>query len=308
MNHQIQNILCALLFSTALISTAQAGTVEASDAGKEWEKRRTRTVRPAKAPDARDNFGGFDGEKVANKRGFFRVIQKGKKWWLVNPNGNLFFSVGVNSVEPKRVGSEDKEAWAEETYQLLDEAGFNSIGRWSDHRPFARIDKPIPWCSTLGFMRTFDSQRSEDLGRKDYPYETIPVFDEGWPAFCEKFALEKTRASLDDPYLIGHFSDNELPFRPDALNNYLSLSKTDPGYIAAVAWMEENKISKRRINDPKVQAAFLEVVAKLYFETVANALKKADPNHLYLGSRLHGRCINEPVLRCLLYTSPSPRD
>ena len=63
MNHQIQNILCALLFSTALISTAQAGTVEASDAGKEWEKRRTRTVRPAKAPDARDNFGGFDGDR-----------------------------------------------------------------------------------------------------------------------------------------------------------------------------------------------------------------------------------------------------
>jgi len=101
----------------------------------------------------------------------------------------------------------------------------------------------------------------------------------------------------DRKFLIGHFSDNELPFRPNALSLYLALPEKDAGHQGALAWMDENGVSKSRVDRPKVQAAFLEEVSKRYFHTVSAALKKVDPNHLYIGSRIHGRCISEPVLR-----------
>ena len=282
----------ALCLTTSLF----AGSVASSDAGKSWENRRTKVVRPAKAPDARSDFGGWTEHKT-EATGFFRLSKEGRKWWLIDPEGNFFFSVGMNSVEPKRVEAKDAEKWAQETYKLLTDAGFNTIGRWSDHRPFQKIEKNIPWCSTLGFMKTYDENRPKKNGHAGIPYEAPPVFDPEWPKFCEDFALEKAAKLKDNRYLLGHFSDNELPFRPDALSKYLELPESDASHQAALQWMKENRVKKGQIDKPKAQAAFLEEVSRRYYETVAAALKKADPNHLYLGSRLHGRCISEPVFK-----------
>lgn len=280
----------------ALLSPNLIAAVNASDAGKPWESRKTSTVRPAKAPDQRSPFGGWAKHKVAEP-GFFRVTKEGRKWWLIDPDGYLFLSIGVNSVEPRRVGSTDEELWAKETHQLLTETGFNSIGRWSWPKSFLKIDQEIPWCSTLGFMKSYDDVRPSKRGKRGFPKETIPVFDEEWPQFCETYAAEKVKPYTDNRYLIGHFSDNELPFRPNALSLYLSLPEEDAGHQGALAWMKENRVGKSRIDTPKAQAAFLQFVSEKYFSTVAAALKKADPNHLYIGSRVHGRCISEPVLR-----------
>ncbi len=288
--------LLLIAATLGLITSLFAGSIDSSDAGKSWENRRTRTVRPAKAPDQLSPFGGWTIQK--NKAtGFFRLSKEGRKWWLIDPEGNLFFSIGMNSVEPKRVEAQDDAKWAKETHSLLTETGFNTIGRWSDPRPFQKVEKPIPWCSTLGFLKTYDENRSKKNGGEGIPYEAPPVFDEEWPKFCEGYALEKTTKIKNDPYLLGHFSDNELPFRPDALSKYLKLPETDASHQAALQWMEENRVKKGQIDKPKVQAAFLQEVARRYYETVATALKKADPNHLYLGSRLHGRCISEPVFK-----------
>jgi hypothetical protein len=51
-------------------------------------------------PPDRDRFGGWrDGPKQAGT-GFFRAAKVGGKWWLVDPDGALFFSLGVNVVSP----------------------------------------------------------------------------------------------------------------------------------------------------------------------------------------------------------------
>ena len=291
-----QSCLLFLLLILVSLTSNLAATVNSSDAGKAWENRKTRTVKPAKSPDERSSFGGWAKHKVAEP-GFFRVSKNGRKWWLIDPEGHLFLSIGVNSVEPKRVERDDKEAWGEETHQLLTNSGFNSIGRWSAPRDFRAIDKEIPWCRSLGFMANYVKNRPKNRGESGYPKETIPVFDEEWPTFCEEYAAEHVSDYVDNRFLIGHFSDNELPFRPDALSLYLSLPESDAGHQGALAWMKENRVSKGRADNPKAQAAFLEEVSKRYFNTVAVALKKVDPNHLYIGSRLHGRCISEPVLR-----------
>lgn len=277
-------------------NTASAATVEASDGGKEWKRERVRTLKPAKEAQEVNRFGGSSRHTV-EATGFFHLTKRPNGWWLVDPDGGLFIMKGVNSVEAKRVGRKDRENWAKDTYDLLTKNGFNTIGRWSSPEDFHSADKPIPWCGTLSFMGKYAKNRREKNGEADYPNETIPVFDPEWPEFCEKYARRETAKTIDDPWLIGHFSDNELPFRPDALEKYLSLPESDPGHQAALSWMKEHRYRKSDAKKERVQKEFLEVVARRYFETVASALKKADPNHLFLGSRIHGRCINESVIR-----------
>ena len=285
-------VLCCLLVHSVGLS----GSVYSSDAGGTWKDRGVKTAPSTSRPDALNAYGGSALHKAA-AAGFFRVLEKSGRWWLLDPEGCLHLSIGVNSVGPSRVGRSDVDAWAQDTYNLLKGAGFNTLGRWSDYKAFQKTGRNIPWCATHSFMKDYANRRPAKYGEARFPNETIPVFDEAWPGFCENYAQKNAGPSKADVWLLGHFSDNELPFRPDALKNYLALPEGDAGHIAAAKWMKENKIRAREVNDPEVQAAFLNLVAKRYYDVVAAALKKADPNHLYIGSRLHGRCISEPVLK-----------
>ena len=290
------NRLVILGFCAVTISLSNSShAVETSDGGKAWKNKKTKTLRAAKTSDTRNKYGGFAGEKVASP-GYFRLIEKHNKWWLVDPQGCLFLSVGLNSVGPERIGAKDETAWTKKTKEMITGAGFNTIGRWSAAELFDKHNHNIPWCSTHMFMKAYSKARPKNRGQRGYPNETIPVFDPEWPAFCKMYAEANLKNTIDDPYLLGHFSDNELPFRPYALTQYLSLPESDAGHQAAVAWMKKNNISKAKANTPKVHTEFLEHVSKHYFETVSKAIKAVDPNHLYIGSRIHGKAINEGVL------------
>jgi len=288
--------IALFLYCTLFYSVGFTVSVYSSDAGNAWQDRQVQTVQATARADALNVYGGSARHKVAAP-GFFRVLEKSNRWWLLDPEGCLYFSIGVNSVAPGRVGSTELNAWAQDTYSLLKDAGFNSLGRWSDHKPFQNIGKNIPWCASHSFMKDYANKRPAKYGEARFPNETLPVFDEAWPIFCASYAKENAGPLKDDVWLLGHFSDNELPFRPDALKKYLALPVDDAGHIAAAKWMQENRIRDRDVDDAEVQAAFLYVVAKRYYDAVAAALKQADPNHLYIGSRLHGRCISEPVIK-----------
>jgi hypothetical protein len=285
----------SLLISCALVATLQAESVYSSDGGKAWEKRPVQTMKPARKTDAVNQYGGSANHKLKGS-GFFQCLENSGRWWLVDPDGHPFIMKGLNSVASKRVGRKDSEAWAKEIYELMRNHGFNTLGRWSEAEAFKDAGVPVPWCNTTSFMKDYAKRRPEQNGESGFPNETLPVFDREWPEFCAAYAERKVADLTDDPWLIGHFSDNEIPFRPDALAKYLSLPKDDPGCKGAKAWMRANQVKESEISKDAVQQAFLEHVARLYFETVAAALKKADPNHLYLGSRLHGRCINPATI------------
>ena len=49
---------------------------------------------PASYPDGWSEWGGFTGKKFAAS-GFFRLEKENGRWWLVDPDGNAFFSNGV---------------------------------------------------------------------------------------------------------------------------------------------------------------------------------------------------------------------
>ncbi|MFW6163715.1 MAG: hypothetical protein ACODAJ_13175 [Planctomycetota bacterium] len=232
--------------------------------------------------------------------GFFRTEKVDGRWWLVDPQGCLFLSAGLCSVnlsmfedDPGAFGT--RAQWAAATAKLLRGHGFNSLGRWSDWQAFRKLPRPLPYCTTLHFMSGYKNVRDPKRGQRGYPHETMPVFDPEFAAFCNEHA-EQLAATRDDPWLLGHFSDNELPIRPNALTCYLKLPASDPGHGEAVAWLARRGKSPGQATKAD-EAGFQEHVARRYYATVATAIERADPNHLYLGSRLHGRCITEAALR-----------
>src|SRR6516165_10311798 len=53
----------------------------------------------AEAPK-RDRFGGLEGSLAFRATGFFRTERRDGRWWLVTPEGNPFFSIGMDTVAP----------------------------------------------------------------------------------------------------------------------------------------------------------------------------------------------------------------
>ena len=135
-------------------------------------------------------------------------------------------------------------------------------------------------------------------GHTGYPKDCIFVFDPDFEKFCDEHA-KQLAAGRNDPHLIGHFSDNELPFNvPGLLTNYLSLPQTDPGQRAASAWLQGRHGAKAGLKQvtPMDESDFLEFLVARYFRIVSAAIKKYDPNHLFLGSRFHGRALGRPEI------------
>jgi hypothetical protein len=118
-----------------------------------------------------------------------------------------------------------------------------------------------------------------------YPKDAIFVFDPEFKTFCDAHAKQLIKYK-DDPNLFGHFSDNEMPFKFKAIDNYLSLPEDDHGRIAAESWLKEQGITEEQITDEH-REEFMALVADKYFSVVSGAIKKYDPNHMYIGARFY---------------------
>jgi hypothetical protein len=146
--------------------------------------------------------------------------------------------------------------------------------------------------SSYGRKRGGTYQRPGNTG---YPKDTIFVFDPGFEAFCEEHARQLA-ATRDDPWLVGHFTDNELPMKREMLANYLALPPSDPGHAAALAFLRGRRGPKATTADisDADREAFVELVVDRYLGIVTRAIRRVDPNHLVLGSRLHGGQLRYP--------------
>ncbi|NBW96046.1 MAG: hypothetical protein EBR28_04790 [Planctomycetia bacterium] len=292
----------------AAVVAAPARSTEPVEAapkpGRPFVARPTRTLAdlPVLPIDASlDRFGGL-APATEQATGFFRVEKIGDRWWLVDPDGGRFISRGMNSVAtvPTKGGRTALEkkffdigGWATTTSRLLRESGFNTTGAWSDHESLARVEPPLATCRLWSFMSSYGKKRGGTFmqaGHVGYPNDCPFIFDPEFPAFCREHARQLA-AGKDDPWLLGHFSDNEMPWSLKLLENYLGLPESDPGHRAAKAWLaaRRNGESGGAITDSD-RGAFLEHAMDTYLGTVAAAIREHDPNHLFLGVRLH-----EPV-------------
>lgn len=253
--------------------------------------------------------------------GFFRVERVDGRWWLVDPHGHPFFATSLNSIRSGQRKDRNatsvsafaekwksETAWAGDATAFMRESGFNTVGAWSDPSLQA-IDRPMPWMKVLYVMYPFGAQRGAQLGENNmsFPNQCIPIFDPEFEAYCEqKLADDITSDLVNDPTLLGYCVDNELPWREDALDRYLQIDTTDINHKAAVEWLVRAKgldpapdlDQLRAAVDDSDRSAFLAHIAERYFSIVSRVVRAQDPNHLYLGARLHGQALRlEPVLR-----------
>ena len=297
-----RRILLTLVLLGARV--AEAAEAEVWD-GRGWEKRPAVTLGEVPGftpgqPVPLDRYGGWTA-RTFRATGYFRTEHAADRWWLVDPDGCAFLSIGLCSVNLDTFDSTavrqkygNTGEWARATAQALRSAGFNTLGRWSNWAPF-RAGQPVVYTTKLSCMGDYARQRNRANGERGFPAECMPVFDPEFPDFCDRYvaALDATR---EDPWLLGHFTDNELPFRPDALPNFLSLPDADVGHQAALRWLAERGRTPDAIT-PQDRDDFLTEVARRYYTIVAAAIRKHDPNHLVIGSRIHGRTICPAVLR-----------
>jgi hypothetical protein len=282
-----------------------------SDPG--WRVQDTRVLahaagfQPRVEPPKLGEYGG-DASREFQATGFFHTRKVDGRWLLVDPDGHPFLHVAINSVTPIR-GSEaaraafnekfgTEEKWANETVEMLKSHGFNGSGSWSNDALLAKAPRRIAYTRNWNFMSSYGKKRGgtyQKAGHKGYPNDAIFVFDPGFEEFAMRHAATLA-ATKDDPWLLGHFSDNEMPIRTDNLDKFLRLPGEDAGYKAARQWLERRKGGKfdpKSINNED-RDAFVEFYMNRYFSIVSKAIRAHDPNHLYLGSRFHGQANKIP--------------
>ena len=241
--------------------------------------------------------------------GFFRVEKDDNgRWWFIDPEGFLHINVSVNSVTTNKSKKATKEMlerfgssqnWANETTTLLRNYSFNSLGSWTDSATMRTSKNPLPHTLTTNFMAGYSKRAGKSVmgsGHRDYENDLLPVFDPEFETYCHE-AAKKLAKYQNDPYVIGVFSDNELPFSFETLDRTLKLAKEGHGYKAAIHWLKEQNINRKNI-DEKVNHQFLQFAIERYFRICKEAIASQLPNHLYLGCRFHGKTLRtEPAFR-----------
>ena len=306
--------LSVLLAASALAATPTLSAeshilvdVKRRTTDEKWTPRVTTTMQhlpgfqPGQSGIETSQYGGRKDRRV-EASGFFRVEKLEDRWWFVDPEGYLWYSVGCCSIRPNetdrgqaalenRYG--DTAGWSRHTARLLVDHGFNTLACWSWAQHFRSAQPRIPYTAQSNFMSGYGKLRGgtyQKPGHTGYPNDCIFVFDPEFEDFCRRHAKDNLSTAKDDPWLLGHFSDNEMPFRHDSLDHYLELEPTDPGRMAAQRWVEKHNVKKDSRGSYSTEdcEAFLEFLSDTYFRIVSRAIREADPNHMFFGSRFHG--------------------
>lgn len=215
-------------------------------------------------PNDRSQYGGWNKGPRLKATGHFRTEKHEGKWWLVDPEGYLFWSHGITGVHFRSdtaIGERkhyfEEVPWAFVSKNMIDFAKANLAAKYGDD-----------WESVASAL----SHRR----LKSWGMNTIA----NWSA-PEIYGMKKT------PYTVAvHYGDKEqlaaLLKTPDEFRNRLrSTMQAEIGKTTDDPWcigyFVDNEIHWKRGMD-----------ADLYYKTVREEVKRVAPNKLYLGSRLHG--------------------
>ena len=275
-----------------------------------WTTRETMTLdrfpgfKLRKLDPAADEYGGWTNISW-EATGFFRTQKEGDRWWLVDPAGHPYifkglacFTTGGSDRQKQALKDKfgSKENWAAKDMDMLRSQGFNGLGAWSDTETVRNSDRPMPYTVIVSPMSKYRSVHIARYGGKylqhgwqNYRFDLAMVFDPEFDEFVEK-EVSKIAAYKDDPWLVGYFTDNEIPWVNDALDRHLTLLAHDePAYLAVRKWFDERKGKDARVEDitPEDRLAFTAFYLETYLSKVTSVLRKYDPNHLYLGCRFN---------------------
>jgi hypothetical protein len=255
-------------------------------------------------------FGGWTAHKE-KATGYFHTARIADKWWLVDPEGFLFYSNGMDCVRHSdstrfkgretlfakppatsadtidfysanaalRYGTTDYAPhWKQTMDRRLKAWGFNTVANWSD--PIMFENAALPFVTNVPAGRT----RKSWQGFPDaYSAEFTAAAEQAAKAICTRLR--------DNPFLIGYFIGNEprWPYR-NLLD--LILNDTEPSDTQTFA----KKFLTDKGDTPAFRELLFETISRHYFQGVVDAIRKSDSNHMVLGIRYAGS-LPDPVLR-----------
>ncbi|RPD99116.1 beta-agarase [Aureibaculum marinum] len=313
----------------------------------------------ATGPKERGTFGGWTGGPKLEATGFFRTEKVDGKWWIVDPEGYLFWTVGLNCVASDAVftGISHRENYFanlpgkdSDFGQFYGKGSFAIHGFYKDKLPYDTYNfyqsnlyrkygddwlatfqdvahKRIKdWgMNTIGFMSDFGATRQHRTpyvgsvwindtpkieGSEGFWGEFHDVFDPSFRVAVRNSILSQ-KEGANDPYCIGYFVDNELSwgqlgslsigtlkspatqyakkvFVNDLKRKYVQIDKLNKVWGTDYQSWEALLKATASPDHEKAKAdlvAFYEKIAKTYFKTINEELKKVAPNQNYLGCR-----------------------
>jgi hypothetical protein len=221
-------------------------------------------------------------------------------------------------------------AWRQRTLDRLQHWGFNTIGNWSDDA-LAKAHR-LPYTRSIVINGNFANVSSgyDYWGRMPDPFD---------PRFVQAAEAAATKASADvhdDPWLIGYFADNELAWAGQGPQGRWGLASgtlrgdaTSPAKQAFIAMLRAKYASPETLAaawgialdswdalnatdfaapapdeaHPAIAtdySAWLRLYADTYFRVAAEALRRHDTHHLFLGGRFAVKT-PEAIAACAKY-------
>ena len=264
----------------------------------------------------------------------FSIQQQGQAAWLVKPNGERFFSLGVCCVnqgasrkdfDPANPGYAswqhyaDSNLWANATLKRLKSWGFTTVGGWSDFHVLKDCrDADIAFAPVLHIGSTAGA----------------PWWDMWDPKIVERMdqgARDQIVPLRDDPRLIGYYSDNEIGWwnailfkmtleqaptsgqrqrlikllRETYRNDWSELLRDFEPAPGVENWQELERHGMLFLrpggNGIQTERRFLGLLAERYYSLVRDIIRKYDGRALILGDRYQSFYYPEVVRACAPY-------
>jgi hypothetical protein len=289
----------------------KAGTVD--DLKAAWQEEDERIEKPLFTDAEVSKYGGYKVRQV-RATGFFRTEKmEDGKWWMVDPEGYLFLSVGVDCMNSsvrtstkerafvfehleegaaadfyrwnliKRYGGEANlsEGWVETNVKRMQAWGLNTIGNWSSAGMYD--SNRVPFVLTLPGLQLHRGV----MGLPD-------VYDPRYASDIDGSIGEMARKYRDNPWLIGYFVGNEQPWpgQETLLCDRVMEGDDTPMRRELSAWLEAEGAT------PDSKRAFVYRTFDRFLGLVNATLRRYDPNHLNLGMRFGGHTSRE-LLVCV---------
>ena len=236
-----------------------------------------------------------------NAKGFFTVGQRNGRWWLITPEGQPFFSIGLNHIDSATLRYRENarlwwdkyansmEKWLKQVRSDLLEWGFNTVG-WvqevvtrndQNHRHSRNFTFEeyqwlnMPYCHMLPFVNFHQWEietRNPDINSR------------GFEEWCDYVARADCSRFAEDPRLIGYFySDCPTWVHIRKLNAWKG-PLFDPGRLNSQAGRKELLQLSRR-----------------YYRITHDAIRRYDKNHMILGDRYEARAhLPDEVIRAAM--------
>lgn len=223
-------------------------------------------------------------------------------------------------------------AWRARTLARLHAWGFNTLGNWSDAAFAGERTNRLAYTRSIEVAGVFGNVSSG----YDYWGRMPDPFDPRFAQAADAAVAKASKGAQDDPWLLGYFADNELPWaglgpqgrwglalgtlrgeaRSDAKQAFIAALKRkygEPAKLAAawgIALPAWDALNAAGYNAPVPSeahpaiaadySAWLQQYAEQYFRVVSEALHRHDSHHLFLGGRF---AVNTPeaVAACARY-------